>query len=247
MSKNIYLCYIITHDFFFLTRVGFTDTKMPEYIGNYGLMYALNSLIPSTQRNVSGTKPFYKEDLPTFKIYATPAQNAEHNKVYRVDGSSFNWRNSGRLMINYNSINTLSNTTSYEGSDPRAKMNLPLVGRKEKDQPLTCYKFYALGDKPQKLIRLGKKMTSARVVCEPLRIQKCDNGNFEPSHPVNPSDTSARILEGTLYPQFPPLLLNVKMIGEYCRCSDSYGNEHIIALPEKDLYLGVDLQDGIRD
>jgi hypothetical protein len=149
-------------------------------------------------------------------------------------------------MITYNSINTLSNTTSYERSDPRAKMNFPLVGGKERDQPLTCYQFYTLGDKPQQLVRLGKKMTAARIISEPLNIQKYDSGKFEPSHPVNPSDTSGTILEGTLYPQFPRLLLNVKMTGEYCICLDSHRREHIIALPKKDLYMGVDLA-GIRD
>jgi CRISPR type I-D-associated protein Csc1 len=244
MAK-IYFCHIIPHDFFFLTRIGFVDTKMPDYIGNYGLMYALNRLIPSTQRIVSWTKPHYAEDTPVFKIYATPAEISKQNKVYRADGSSFNWRSSGRVMITYNSINTLSNTSSYDRSDPRAKMNFPMVGRKEKDQPLTCYQFYAIGEKPQQLIRLGKKMTATRVVSELLIIQKSANGNFEPTHPVNPSDTSAKVLEGTLYPQFPPLLLNVKMTGEYCLCLDSHGNKHIIALPKNDFYTGVDFQNGI--
>jgi CRISPR type I-D-associated protein Csc1 len=220
---------------------------MPDYIGNYGLMYALNRLIPSTQRNVSGTKPFYNEDIARFKVYATPAKLAEQNKVYRADGSAFNWRSPGRVMLTYNSINTLSNTTSYERTHPRAKINFPMVGRKERDQPLTCYQFYALGDKPQPLVRIGKKMTSARILCKPLSIQQHGNGKFKPSHPVNPSDTNGTILEGTLYPQFPPLILNSEIIGEYYVCLDADRNNHVIALPKKDLYTGVNFDDGARN
>lgn len=237
---RIYLCRIVTHDFFFFTRLGFGDTKTPEYIGNYALMYSLNRLIPLVQRNASGTKPYYTEDIPKFKIYATPATPAEQDRVFRIDGSSFNWRSAGKVMITYNSVNTVSNTTSYAKTDPRAKMNFPLLGRKERDPPLTCYQFYAIGGEPQQLVRLGKKMTAVRITSEPLFIQRHNDGGFEPSHPINPSDVSAEIIEGTLFPQFPPLILGAKMKGEHYICLDSHNKKHIVAMPKKDLYTGVD-------
>lgn len=238
MSK-IHRCYMVVHDYFFLTRQGFADTKMPEYIGNYGLMYALNRNISSIQRVVAGTTPHYKEDIPQFQIYATPAKPVKANRVFNVDGSQFNWYGQGKTMQTYNSINTITNTTSYDMKDPRVGTNFPLTGRKEKDNPLECYEFYTIGHTPQRLVRIGKKMCPARIISEPLSIQKATSGIFKPTHPINPSDIYCKFHEGVLYQQFPPLVLDAKLEGSYCICKDVSNGEHIIALPAPNLYSSV--------
>jgi CRISPR type I-D-associated protein Csc1 len=238
-SSTVYRCHINTHDFFSLTRHGFYDTATSEYIGNYGIMYALNRNVSSTQRNVSGTKPFYNEDIPKFRIYATPAKPAENKRIFTPNGSSFKWGYTGRIMLTYNSVNTISNETSYVRDDPRSKTNFPSVGRKEKDYPLTSYEFYAIGGKPERLVRLGKKMTAVRIMSEPLTVKQCKDSQFTPTHPINVSDTSSEIYEGKLYRQFPPLILDAKMKGKHCICTDRWDKEHVVALPRSDLYQGV--------
>jgi CRISPR type I-D-associated protein Csc1 len=238
--SRVYLCNIVTHDYFYLTRQGFTETLMPEYIGNYGLMYALNRTINSTQRSlIMGTVPFYMEDLTKFDLYVTPAKPSLEDKIHWIDGRVIKWRSGTKIMITYNSINTISNSTAYSRDDPRAKLNFPLVGKKERTLPLSSYLFYAIGRKPEALVRLGKKMSPVRIITEPLKIKKYGNGHFQPSHPVNISDTSSTILEATLYHQFPPLFLDAKMIGAYYVCEDRYRSEHTIALPQPDIYRGI--------
>jgi CRISPR type I-D-associated protein Csc1 len=241
--NNVYLCRLVTHDYFFLTRQGFTQTFTSEYIGNYGLMYALNRTVSSIQRCIiNDTKPFYDEDLAKFNIYVTPAKPLLEDKFPWIDGQFINWQSQPKIMLTYNSINTFSNTTAYAKDDPRAKLNFPLVGKKEKTPPLTSYIFYAIGKRPESLIRLGKKMSPVRIIIEQLIVKKYANEFFKPSHPVNISDTSSKIVEGVLYHQFPPLFLDAKLKGEYYLCQDQHGHTHSIALPKPDIYCGVEFK-----
>ena len=111
LQESIYKCRLVAHDYLFFSTMGFRDTRMTNYIGNYALMYAINRRTSDIQRNASGTSPFYEKDMPKMKIYATPASIASESKVPIAKNNLIRWENQPQVYVTFNSINTITQLT----------------------------------------------------------------------------------------------------------------------------------------
>jgi len=237
-KTGIYRCKVVTHDYLFFTTLGFRDTTLTRYIGNYALIYAINRNIQTIQRNASGTKPFYQEDLSKVLIYATPAALSSDKLTPLAVDKSIEWTSHPKAYVTFNSVNTLTQMTET------GRANLPQIGRKAKYPPLNSFNFFAIGGNPAGIIRLGKKQIPCRVFTTPLKIEQVSEDLFEPSHPVNPSDlpdfSPKEIDRAEIVYQTPPLLVNVRLRAEHYICTDGR-NKFYIAKPDPIKYLHVSL------
>jgi CRISPR type I-D-associated protein Csc1 len=237
---HIYKCTLVAHDYLFFTTKGFRETSPSTYIGNYALMYAINRHIQTIQRNASGNKPFYEEDMGKVTLYATPATPATPSKtnIVRLGAETIRWTNQALIYFTYNSINTLSQTTEV----PRE--NLPQIGKKAKHPPLNSFEFFVIGGEPSGIVRLGKKQVPCRIYSKRLSLESIGEGVFKPSHPVNPLDLesfkAANIQSGEIVLQTPPLLVNSAIRGKHYICRNGY-TEYFIAKPDARKYASVNL------
>lgn len=241
---SFYRCELVAHDYLFFTAFGTRDTSMNDYIGNYALMYAINTQINCVHRNASGTKPFYTDDLKHFTLYATPAKPLPTSVISPSSGNKWNrWE---RVSHTFNSVNTLTQTTEQGGkanlSRVGAKVNLPQVGAKEKFAPLNAFEFFVIGGSPPCVIRLGKKHASCRVFAYPLTLEKVSSGVFEACHPVNPMDAPGnfKLVYGDYKLQFPPLILNARLEGEHYVLKDGEKTYRVLK-PSSKVYENVEL------
>ncbi|MEM0287277.1 MAG: type I-D CRISPR-associated protein Cas5/Csc1 [Nitrososphaerota archaeon] len=229
---------MIAHDYLFFTALGFRDTTMTNYIGNYALMYAINRHIQVIQRNASGTKPYYQQDLPKVSIYATPASLSSESKIPLARDKILAWENQPKVYITFNSVNTLTQLTENE------RVNLPQIGRKAKYPPLNSFDFFVIGGNPNGIIRLGKKQVPCRIFATPLKVERLLTGVFQPDHPVNPADLASLLPEdiesAELIRQTPPLLVNARLKATYYVCNDGKNTFHI-ARPDPSRYPNVPL------
>ena len=124
LQKTVYRCRLFAHDYLFFSTIGFRDTRMTNYIGNYALMYAINRKTNDIQRNASGTVPFYKEDMPKMTIYATPAFTTSDSEVPLAQSNTISWENQPQVYITFNSVNTITQLTETN------RLNLPQIGEK---------------------------------------------------------------------------------------------------------------------
>lgn len=223
--QSIYKCRLVAHDYLFFSTTGFRDTTMKNYIGNYALMYAINRKTSDIQRNASGTVPFYKEDLPKMKIYATPAFGTSDSKV-PLAHNIIKWQNQPQTYITFNSVNTITQLTET------SRVNLPQIGRKAKCQPLNSFDFFAIGGNPAGVVRLGKKQVPCRIYANPLSVKEVASNIFHPSHPINLEDltewTPKDIKSAELIRQTPPLLVNAYLKAEHYVCSDSVKTYYVV-------------------
>ena len=236
VPQLIYKCRLVAHDYLFFSTIGFRDTTMTNYLGNYALMYAINRKINAVQRNASGTVPFYKEDLPKMAIYATPASFASESKVPIAPDRIIQWENQPQAYVTFNSVNTITQLTETE------RANLPQIGRKAKHPPLNSFDFFAIGGNPRGIIRLGKKQVPCRIYSVPLGVNKVSSSIFQSSHPINLEDltgwTPEDIKSAELIRQTPPLLVNARLKAQHYICSDGIKTYHI-AKPDASRYRSV--------
>ncbi|PSN88302.1 type I-D CRISPR-associated protein Cas5/Csc1 [Candidatus Marsarchaeota G1 archaeon OSP_B] len=210
---------------------------MTNFIGNYALMYAINTLINDVHRNASGTKPFYEEDLKRFKLYATPAKPLIVSDV-PFSFTKLRWNRWERVSHTFNSVYTLLQTT-----ESSRKPNLPQIGSKEKFAPLNTFEFFVIGGAPPSLIRLGKKHAACRVHAYPLTLVKKSDSEFFVDHPVNPMDVSSfeqKIVRGDYQLQFPPLVLNAKLRAEHYVLKQEEKTYYVLK-PSPEIYPSVNL------
>jgi CRISPR type I-D-associated protein Csc1 len=237
-QQKVYRCQLVAHDYLFFTTLGFRNTTMTNYIGNYALIYAINRHIQAIQRNASGTKPYYRQDLPKISIYATPASSSSEPKVPIAIDKIFAWENQPRVYITFNSVDTLTQLTET------GRANLPKIGQKAKHPPLNSFEFFAIGGNPHGIIRLGKKQIPCRIFASPLKVERLSTGIFTPSHPVNPADLPSLLPEdierAELIRQTPPLFVNARLKATHYVCSDGKKTFHI-AKPDPNKYPNVPL------
>jgi CRISPR type I-D-associated protein Csc1 len=237
-ERLVYKCRLVTHDYLFFTTIGFRDTTMTNYIGNYALMYAINRHTPAIHRNASGTKPYYQQDLQKISIYATPASLSSGSEIPFTTDKVLVWENKPKVYITFNSVNTITQLTET------GRANLPQIGRKAKHPPLTSFDFFAIGGNPQGIVRLGKKQVACRIFTIPLEVKRMSTEIFVPSHPVNPADlTSASpedIERAELIYQTPPLLVNARIRAPHYVCNDEK-NTFFIVKPDPARYPNVTL------
>jgi len=237
-NPSIYRCRLIAHDYLFFTTLGFRDTRMSGYIGNYALMYAVNRHIQPVQRNASGTVPSYSEDLPKMAIYATPASVSTESGVPIAEEKMLLWENRPQSYTTFNSVNTLTQLTET------GRANLPQIGRKAKHAPLNNFGFFAIGGNPKGIIRLGKKQVSCRIFSSRLTIEREAVGFVRPSHAVNVLDLAnvgpEDIKSAELIRQTPPLLINANLRTRYYVCFEGQ-KTYYVAKPDRDKYQSVSL------
>ena len=234
----VYRCRLVAHDYLFFTTLGFRDTTMTNYIGNYALIYAINRHIQAIQRNASGTKPYYQQDLPKISIYVTPASLSSESEIPFARDKIFAWENQPQVYITFNSVNTLTQLTET------GRANLPQIGRKAKYPPLNSFDFFVIGGNPHGIIRLGKKQVPCRIFAIPLKVERLSTGSFTPSHPVNPADLASLLPEdiesAELIRQTPPLLVNARLKAAHYVCNDGKKTFRI-AKPDSSRYPNVPL------
>ncbi len=240
---EIFRVLLTPHDFFFYVsreygRVGITE----NIISNYALMYALND--ESFSRLASGTKPHYEEDIKRFSVYATPARPYSGSALIGEKKIPWSWEDP--VWISYNALDSTLLFTMEKDKIIKRKYNVPKVGTYLKHPPLNTFEFFIIGSPKKKVIRIGKKLSPARIrlfKCEDIKIK---SGRFTPSHPVNYMDIKEKtnIIRGRFLTIPPvPLILDAVLEGEYIECrfvnERGYKTKAIIALPDKNQYPGV--------
>ena len=233
----VYKCQLVAHDYLFFSSKGFRDTSVSNYIENYALMYAINRNIPQIQRNASGTKPFYSEDMHEVKIYATPATITTKSKVPITKNNSIIWPNQPPIYITFNSINSITQSTE------NSRLNLPQIGRKAKFPPLNSFEFFTIGNNPSGLIRLGKKQVPCRIFADRLHVKEQASKIFQPSHPINIADLKemqpSKIKKGQLIKQNTALLVNATIDADHFVCTDAANNTYKVLKPNGNKYTKV--------
>lgn len=240
---KIHRATITSHDFFFYVsreiRVGIPT----GIIHNTALMYAINTGLPQTQRNASGTKPHYSEDYKIFLTYATPAEPIESDIAVLSGGKAEFAHSTAPQRISYNSVDStflISMETSV--FHPRkAKLAHPKLGSYMKYPPLTSYQFFTVGNTGTRVIRLGKKLSPAVLLYQRLEDIELKKGIFYPDHPVAISDLpeESKLLEGNVVVLPNGLVAtNAKIQGEYYE--GKLNRETLrVAAPRRDLFASV--------
>ncbi|MGB9759922.1 MAG: type I-D CRISPR-associated protein Cas5/Csc1 [Brevinematia bacterium] len=240
-GSRIYRVLAVSHDFLFFASRGIRKISTTKFIGNYALMYSLNRHVVEVQRNISGTKPHYEEDIKKFTIYATPAKLVNTNELllcyeYGLP-KKIRWETSTQqVVITYNAVNTLTNNVET------SRLNFPMVGKYTKNVPLSVFEFFTIGGNPNGIFRLGKKLAIVRYFAEPLKLIKThEKERVVSNHPVNiielPKD--ANIVSGIILNQVPPLIINATLENvTWLECEDGTSKYNIV-LPSTSLYPGV--------
>lgn len=228
---------LCAHDFLFYVAREMVEGVPTDIISNTALLYAFNTHA-GVHRNASGTTPHYGEDAERFTLYPTPAALSPRDVVVMGD-EMHHWDGVSRDLrrFTYNSVQTLTQTTDV------GHMCFPMLGHYLKYQPLTPFEGFVLGGVPSRLVRLGKKLSPARVYCEPLQDARLKEGRFTPSHPVNAHDLpeGTRLIRGSLQ-VIPPTPIYTQCILEGQYIEGRRGNAtYRIALPDLETYSGVHL------
>ena len=232
---SIYETILTSHDFLHFTTKGFYETTMTEIIGNYPIMYAINRSVQKVQRNASGTKPLYNEDVVEFLIYATPGELLRFHKAKFGSHEPVGWAARDNVYLTYNAISTATQTVGTE------RLNFPMVGRKAKQPPLNAFRFYSIGGEPAGIVRVGKKQVPARLETRRLNVVAIDGGEFRPDHPINPADyDNVELRAGVLVRQPTPVIINARMVGDHYVCHAPPSPEPIrIAKPSQAKFRSV--------
>jgi CRISPR type I-D-associated protein Csc1 len=219
---DIYLATLETHDFLFFVTRELKTGVCERYVNNTALLYAINNF-SETNRIVSGTMPHYEEDWNKFSVYATPA------KIVNVKEP---------LKVSYNAVDE---ALAFKMEDVGTKRAIPKYGAYYKFPPKTEFRFYTIGGKGPRVIRVGKKGCVCRASYQKLEVEKSKRGKFKPSHPINPRHMPKDfvLIDGDEIP-IPPIRIfdNVVAEGEHIIASDG-NNRHVIAIPDKALFRRV--------
>lgn len=228
---------ITVHDFFkYASReLGGVAVSAP-LIHNTALLYAINRQ-EQVHRIVSGLKPHYDEDFPKFSVYITPARLLEHKTSEVIGNEVMDFPlQPDPVKMTYNAVNTITQLTET------GRIAVPNLGAYLSYPPLSTFLAYSLGGTPPPLIRIGKKLITARILVKPLKIVKINETSdheFIPSHLVNPTDlpSDAKILEAEIYPMPPvSVLLTARIRGPHLILKDDRDDVHIVAIPSKEKY-----------
>lgn len=242
-----YFTVIVPHDFlFFCTRDYNAEGIMEQTIGNYALMYALNSNISEIQRLASGTKPFYSEDQKKMLIYATPASPLFHlrvpsdllssimNSAYQAGNK---YEEQEKVRFTYNAV---GESIAF-GMKP-ATYNIPNLGNYEKLTPLNIFYTFIFGEKGPSVIRLGKKQVPCRLHYYEIEKMTEISGEYSPNHPININDLELQsndIVSGELvYVKPTPLIVNARLKGKFLKCTVNKADFYVM-LPNRSIYPKV--------
>jgi len=258
---RFYIAYMTFHDFFFFVRTEAQTVARPsEYIHNYALMYALNTIEPTLQRVVSSTQPFYErdgkpnpEEFAHFSIYATPAVRS-----HRSPSMNFKTELLSHTTTTASAPELITWNALGEGqiaiTEIAEKRSYPKFGAYFKYPPLSTFTFYTIGSGPS-VVRVGKKEAIARIEYQPLEVVKALTSKelTEPtsiSHPVNwldlPPSVQPRFT--TMYIMKPTRLMTEVTLSfngingdipAVVKARDAVGNLHWIALPNTELYRSI--------
>lgn len=256
---KLYRVSMTVHDYFFFVHTEAQGIARPsDYIHNYALMYALNTIDPTVQRQVSSTRPSYEkngkpnpEEFAHFCIYATPAvrlhQPAYIGFEHSLSIASSTTPTTAPTLVTWNALGE-GQVSTTEIAEKRV---YPKFGAYVKYPPLTAFGFYTIGCGPS-VVRVGKKNTVARILYQPLEINRILKAGElrEPTpvtHPVNLLDlhSSAQVRFTTMYIMKPTRLLTGVMLSfkdgdgnmpVVVKARDHLGNLHSVALPDPNLY-----------
>ena len=217
---KVYEATLIVDDFLYYASREVGGGYIAPYIHNTALLYAINNHVPEINRIASGVKPFYEEDYKFFTIYPTPA--------YLIEPTT-------HVKRTFNSVDEAIIFRALE-----KKIAVPKLIAYMSFPPLTKFRFYTVGGRGTRIIRIGKKLIPARVIYRELKIKKIGEGVFKPSHPVNPMHLKEhKILSAKVYPMPPvPLLLNSTLKGKYILTEN---NKYII-VPPQSVFSGISFE-----
>ena len=205
MSVTITHCRLILHDsVYYATREMGILYETERYIHNYALSYALfNDTIIKVPYFCASYKPNYPGDLSKLNdagIYVTPA------KPLVWDYILVTWK--------------MAQVTYYRKPERFGGKNYPKnIGRAKELAPGSEFEFFVISRElvifPH-WIRLGKWMSKAEVVIEPMVKPAEKQGSHVVSCPLNPLDVSSQLLTFDLI-SMPPvsLIINARMEGAY--------------------------------
>lgn len=211
----IYRCELELHDsVYYATREIGRLYETEPIIHNYALCYALG-LVDSEKYATSvpeehSYRYFCPEQVPKYEqhltplnqqgIYVTPAASIHHSSILNT------WKYANN---------------NYHVEMEKTQKNIPSFGRAKEIAPESVFEFFVISQKEIKLpkwIRLGKWMSKAEVIVEPLPEPKTRNDLFICTHPLNPLDVmfTNQLLSYDVV-NMPPVSLvqNVQMRGQY--------------------------------
>jgi len=261
---RLFRAVLTAHDYLFFIHSEYgvpLRSLTSEYIHNYALMYALNTLELTTQRIVSTTIPHYiKEDKPNleelakFSVYATPASRSDKAPIIGFSQESMKKASipfpEAPVQITWNAIREGQVSTT----ELAKKLVYPKFGTYTKQPPLSTFQFYTIGMGPS-IIRIGKKDAIARIDYEELEVFRTIRISelTDPlliHHPVNPLDLPSGVNPRftKMYLMKPSrLLLGVELTATnvdnktiaVAKARDRLGNIIHIAIPNIRLYSSL--------
>lgn len=219
---------------YYVSRESGNRFSTKPYVMHTALYYALG-ILPSRFRCADQT-PFYDEDRKhTEDVYIHPAVLNE--------GDGYETR---RFAVK---------DDRYRTESQRLNRNLMETGYQKSIVPDSIFRTYIVSrgsetvdelvDSAPKYIRLGKKMSSAKVDVTDLGTHEVDTGTFELSQPVSNKDlnlTTEYDLVGDLrWERMNPvdLLLKGKLVGPHISFTTNWwGVEDQVQLPSNATFLG---------
>jgi CRISPR-associated protein Csc1 len=211
-------CDLELHDsLYFASREIGRLYETERVIHNYALCYALG--LVTSPYFIRQQTPTYRQDLAALNecgIYVTPA------RPLAVDFMLNTWKYA---------------SNHYHVKMEKAQTNTPGFGRVKELSAESRFRFYVFTRnedyQPPRWIRLGKWMSKARLIYQPLTEVQVKTGEFEVGHPLNPLDVFAAYTV-TLCDliNMPPvsLITNAQMTGEHFAISADGQTE--ICLPK---------------
>ncbi|WP_414518091.1 type I-D CRISPR-associated protein Cas5/Csc1 [Nostoc sp. PCC 9305] len=211
----IYRCQIELHDsLYYATREIGRLYETEPIIHNYALCYALglvdSQIYSTTVAEEHSYRYFCPEQVPKYEehltplnqqgIYVTPARSLNHSSILNT------WKYANN---------------NYHVEMEKTQKNIPSFGRAKEIAAESLFEFFVISQKELKLskwIRLGKWMSKAEVMVEPLPKHKISEGIFTCTHPLNPLDVmfTNQVISYDVV-NMPPvsLIQNVQMRGQY--------------------------------
>lgn len=214
-NLKVFYVKIFPHDFLWFASFDSGAISITEpVVHNYALSYAISNF----NRVLANTAiPTYEEDLEVMNWYTCPA------KAIR----------SARTALMWNAIDTKTQTTE----DPAfEKANTPKFGTRHVLVPwpatvFETYIFSKTGQKPPRVIRLGKKRAPCVLESEELNLQGFREMKVaKPTHLVNPLDTNGTLESYRIVTIMPSLLVDEAVILDAVVFKD---RKHWVLIPKR--------------
>jgi CRISPR type I-D-associated protein Csc1 len=258
--QGVNLAVLTCHDYLFYASQDYNSSARPsEVIGSYALMYALNRRITRVQRCVSDNVPHYDEDMEHMTTYATaaahwsaygPEPRASTQPSLVREGAIGVIQSGGSNLPELEKMTWNSIGESLLDIMKQDNLNVPKTGVYYKLTPPTVFYFYTLGERPSSVIRIGKKLSAARIVTHQLEAA-IETGEFRPTCPITVVDLpgETEILEGSIMTVPPtPVLVNSRLRGEHVRATDERGHQHRFPVPRLDRFAAAwSNQEGLHE